>query len=57
MHQANQLTFKVMTREKDKGVCPVDEMIGLIEGGSRGVVLHRFTNAIQSSRRPAEVLG
>ncbi|HMW44496.1 MAG TPA: PhoH family protein, partial [Solirubrobacterales bacterium] len=56
--RGNQLTLEGDDAENDKAARLVDEMIGLIEGGHEveASTVGSVTNAIQSSRRPAEVL-
>ncbi|MBN8869769.1 MAG: PhoH family protein [Solirubrobacterales bacterium] len=56
--RGNQLTLEGDDAENDKAARLVDEMIGLIEGGHEvePSTVDSVTNAIQSSRRPAEML-
>ena len=56
--RGNQLTLEGDDAENDRAARLVDEMIGLIEGGHEvePSTVNSVTNAIQSSRRPAEVL-
>ena len=56
--RGNQLTLEGDDAENDRAARLVDEMIGLIEGGHEvePATVDSVTNAIQSSRRPAEVL-
>ena len=56
--RGNQLTLEGDDAENDRAARLVDEMIGLIEGGHEveAGTVDSVTNAIQSSRRPAEVL-
>ena len=56
--RGNQLTLEGDDAENDRAARLVDEMIGLIEGGHEveAATVDSVTNAIQSSRRPAEVL-
>ena len=56
--RGNQLTLEGDDREMDEAARLVDEMVDLIEDGHEVEpgTLDSVTNAIQSSRRPAEVL-
>ncbi|MBN8867039.1 MAG: PhoH family protein [Solirubrobacterales bacterium] len=56
--RGNQLTLEGDDAENDRAAKLVDEMIELIEGGHEvePATVDSVTNAIQSSRRPAEVL-
>ena len=56
--RGNQLTLEGDDAENDRAAKLVDEMVGLIEGGHEvePSTVDSVTNAIQSSRRPAEVL-
>jgi phosphate starvation-inducible PhoH-like protein len=56
--RGNQLTLEGDDAENDRAARLVDEMIGLIEGGHEveASTVDSVTNAIHSSRRPAEVL-
>ena len=56
--RGNKLTLEGDDAENDRAAKLVDEMVGLIEGGHQveASTVDSVTNAIQSSRRPAEVL-
>ncbi len=56
--RGNQLTLEGEDAENDRAAKLVDEMVGLIEGGHEveAATVDSVTNAIQSSRRPADVL-
>ncbi|MDQ5894200.1 MAG: phosphate starvation-inducible protein PhoH [Actinomycetota bacterium] len=56
--RGNQLTLEGDDAENDRAARLVDEMVGLIEGGHdvEPATVDSVTNAIQSSRRPAEML-
>ena len=56
--RGNLLTLEGEEAENDRAAKLVDEMVGLIEGGHQveASTVDSVTNAIQSSRRPAEVL-
>ncbi len=56
--RGNLLTLEGDDAENDRAARLVDEMVGLIEGGHdvEPATVDSVTNAIQSSRRPAEML-
>ncbi|HTU13906.1 MAG TPA: PhoH family protein [Solirubrobacterales bacterium] len=56
--RGNMLTLEGENEEMDEAAKLVDEMVELIEGGNavEAATVESVTNAIQSSRRPAEML-